>query len=156
MLTACLQARVADYETISRQYARPRNWIFFVTALRIVLMTLRYYNLATDFYEYGFGQSFHFSRAAKAESFVQSIVRHEHYLAHQMDIKTDMKVLDVGCGVGGPAREIARFTGAYITGINLNEYQVERATRYTAKVKMDKQVQFVQGDFMVRNPAITG
>jgi SAM-dependent methyltransferase len=114
------------------------------------LINSRYYNLATDFYEYGFGQSFHFSRAALGESFHQSIVRHEHYLAHKIDIKSGMKVLDVGCGVGGPAREIARFTGAYITGLNLNEYQVERATRYAAQQRLDKQVQFVQGNFMVR------
>ncbi|GKT40562.1 sterol 24-C-methyltransferase erg-4 [Colletotrichum spaethianum] len=108
----------------------------------------RYYNLATDFYEYGFGQSFHFCRAAAGESFRQGIARHEHYLAHVIDIKKDMKVLDVGCGVGGPAREIAKFTGAYVTGLNINEYQVERATRYAIKEKMDKQVQFVQADFM--------
>ncbi|WYZ42429.1 hypothetical protein EsH8_VI_000128 [Colletotrichum jinshuiense] len=119
-------ARTADYASLTRQY----------------------YNLATDFYEYGFGQSFHFSRAAAGESFKQSIIRHEHYLAHVIDIKKDMKVLDVGCGVGGPAREIAKFTGAYVTGLNINEYQVERATRYAQKQKMDKQVQFIQGDFM--------
>ncbi|KAK1496955.1 hypothetical protein CCUS01_13236 [Colletotrichum cuscutae] len=119
-------ARTADYASLTRQY----------------------YNLATDFYEYGFGQSFHFSRPSAGESFQQSIARHEHYLAHVIDIKKDMKVLDVGCGVGGPAREIAKFTGAYITGLNINEYQVERATRYAVKSKLDKQVQFVQGDFM--------
>lgn len=113
------------------------------------LTVYRYYNLATDFYEYGFGQSFHFGRPAIGESFQQSIIRHEHYLAHMIDIKEGMKVLDVGCGVGGPAREIAKFTGAYITGLNLNEYQVERATRYTKKSMMDRQVQFVQGNFMV-------
>ncbi|KAF0324405.1 sterol 24-c-methyltransferase [Colletotrichum asianum] len=111
-------------------------------------LTRQYYNLVTDFYEYGFGQSFHFCRPAIAESFKQGIARHEHYLAHMIDIKKGMKVLDVGCGVGGPAREIAKFTGAYITGLNINEYQVERATRYTKKERMDKNVQIVQADFM--------
>ena len=37
------------------------------------------------------------------------------------------KVLDVGCGVGGPARNIARFSGADITGITINDYQVGAA-----------------------------
>jgi sterol 24-C-methyltransferase len=109
-------------------------------------------NTATDFYEYGFGQSFHFSRAARGEAFQQSLSRHEHYLAHMMNIRKGMKVLDVGCGVGGPAREIAKFTGAYVTGLNLNEYQVERASRYTAKLGMEDQVQFVQANFMVCSP----
>ncbi|KAF4835809.1 Sterol 24-C-methyltransferase [Colletotrichum tropicale] len=120
------EARAAEYDSLTRQY----------------------YNLTTDFYEYGFGQSFHFCRPAIAESFKQGIARHEHYLAHMINIKKGMKVLDVGCGVGGPAREIAKFTGAYITGLNINEYQVERATRYAKKERMDKNVQFVQADFM--------
>ncbi|EQB43648.1 hypothetical protein CGLO_17679 [Colletotrichum gloeosporioides Cg-14] len=123
------EARAAEYDSLTRQY----------------------YNLVTDFYEYGFGQSFHFCRPAIAESLKQGIARHEHYLAHMINIKKGMKVLDVGCGVGGPAREIAKFTGAYITGLNINEYQVERAARYTKKERMDKNVQFVQADFMVKS-----
>jgi SAM-dependent methyltransferase len=62
-----------------------------------------------------------------------------------------MKVLDVGCGVGGPAREIAKFTGAYITGLNINEYQVQRATRYAEREGLGDKLQFVQADFMVRS-----
>jgi len=38
-------------------------------------------------------------------------------------------VLDVGCGVGGPLRNIARFTGAKIIGLNNNEFQVRRGKR---------------------------
>ena len=73
-----------------------------------------------------------------------------------MNIQKDMKVLDVGCGVGGPAREIAKFTGAYITGLNLNDYQIERAQNYTLKQKMADQVRFVQGNFMVGEKCMTG
>jgi SAM-dependent methyltransferase len=67
---------------------------------------------ATELYEYGWGDSFHFCRYYPGEPFYQAIARHEHYLAHQTGIKPKMRVLDVGCGVGGPAREIARFTDA--------------------------------------------
>lgn len=59
-----------------------------------------------------------------------------------------MHVLDVGCGVGGPAREIARFTGARVTGITINEYQVQRATRYAAQDGLAARCRFVAGDFM--------
>lgn len=65
-----------------------------------------------------------------------------------MGIKEGMKVLDVGCGVGGPAREIARFTGANIIGINNNDYQIQRANHYAKVNKLDKQLNFVKGDFM--------
>jgi sterol 24-C-methyltransferase len=112
---------------------------------------LSYYNLGTDLYEYGWGQSFHFCRFSIGEPFYQAIARHEHYLAHCIGIKEGMKVLDVGCGVGGPAREIAKFTGAHITGLNNNDYQIERATRYAAKEGLSKQLDYVKGDFMVRH-----
>ena len=39
-----------------------------------------YYNLATDFYEWGWGQSFHFAEKWPGESFSDSISRHEYYL----------------------------------------------------------------------------
>jgi sterol 24-C-methyltransferase len=112
-----------------------------------------YYNLGTDLYEYGWGQSFHFCRFAYGEPFYQAVARHEHYLAAKIGIKDGDKVLDVGCGVGGPAREIAKFTGAHITGLNNNDYQIDRATRYAQKEGLADQLTYVKGDFMVRPPA---
>ncbi|GES59936.1 sterol 24-C-methyltransferase [Aspergillus terreus] len=111
-------------------------------------LTRHYYNLATDFYEYGWGTSFHFCRFAPGEPFYQAIARHEHYLAHSMGIKPGMKVLDVGCGVGGPAREIVKFTDANVVGLNNNDYQIERATRYAEREGLSDKLSFVKGDFM--------
>lgn len=37
-----------------------------------------------------------------------------------------VKILDVGCGIGGPMRNICKFTGADVTGLTLNQYQVNR------------------------------
>jgi sterol 24-C-methyltransferase len=65
-------------------------------------------------------------------------------LAANVGIKKGMKVLDVGCGVGGPAREIAHFTGAHITGLNNNAYQIQRATHYAAKELLQDQTNFVK------------
>jgi len=59
-----------------------------------------------------------------------------------------MRTLDVGCGVGGPAREIVKFTGANVVGLNNNDYQIERATRYAAKEGLSDKLSFTKGDFM--------
>ena len=107
-----------------------------------------YYNLATDLYEYGWGSSFHFCRFAYGEPFCQALARHEHYLAAKMCLSDNMSVLDVGCGVGGPAREICKFSGANITGLNNNDYQIERATQYAEKERLSHKLRFVKGDFM--------
>ena len=111
-------------------------------------LTQHYYNLVTDFYEYGWGSSFHFSRYYKGEAFRQATARHEHYLAHKMGLNQNMKVLDVGCGVGGPAREITRFTNCLIVGLNINDYQIERANHYSEKYNLTDKLLFVKGDFM--------
>lgn len=111
-------------------------------------LTRHYYNLATDLYEYGWGQSFHFCRFSKGEPFRQALARHEHYLALKMGLKQDQKVLDVGCGVGGPAREIVKFSGVNVVGFNNNDYQIERATRYAAQEGLSHKLSFAKGDFM--------
>ena len=67
-------------------------------------MVNKYYDLATSFYEYGWGESFHFAHRYKWETLRESIVRHEHFLASKLNVKPGDKVLDVGCGVGGPLR----------------------------------------------------
>lgn len=64
-------------------------------------------------------------------------------------IKDNYTVLDVGCGVGGPAREIATFAGCKVVGVNNNGYQIERATALTAKRGLSDKVSFVKDNFMV-------
>ncbi|KAI9638302.1 sterol 24-C-methyltransferase, partial [Dioszegia hungarica] len=107
-----------------------------------------YYDGATELYEFGWAESFHFSRFFKGEGLLQSLARHEHYLAHQLGLQANMRVLDVGCGVGGPAREICRFTDANITGLNNNDFQIQRANQKTKKAGLAEKVNFAKGDFM--------
>ncbi|KAH9911706.1 S-adenosyl-L-methionine-dependent methyltransferase [Fomitopsis serialis] len=107
-----------------------------------------YYDGATDLYEFGWARSFHFCRFYKGEAFQAGLARHEHYLAAQMGLRPGMRVLDVGCGVGGPAREIARFADVNVVGLNNNDFQIGRARRYTKEAGLEGQVSFVKGDFM--------
>jgi len=106
-----------------------------------------YYNLATDFYEWGWGQSFHFAEKYAGESFNQSIARHEYYLAARCGVQPTDHVLDCGCGIGGPLRNIGRFTGARVTGVTLNQYQVDRGNSLCASVGLDDKCRLVQADF---------
>jgi len=107
-----------------------------------------YYDLATDFYEFGWGQSFHFAPRDPGESLADSILRHELRLALGMGLRPGVHVLDVGCGVGGPARNIARFADVQVTGLNNNAYQVERASKLTREAGLDGKCAYLEGDFM--------
>jgi sterol 24-C-methyltransferase len=107
-----------------------------------------YYDLVTDFYEYGWGQSFHFAARHRGESLEASIVRHELFLAAQLGLRAGMTAIDLGCGVGGPMRAIARFSGASIIGINNNAYQITRGEKHTQAAGLVDRCRFVKADFM--------
>ncbi|CAF3727088.1 unnamed protein product [Rotaria sp. Silwood1] len=81
-----------------------------------------YYSLVTDFYEYGWGQSFHFANRFHDETLAESIQRHESYLALKMNLKAGDKVLDLDCDVGGSLRRIAHLTGTHVTDITISDY----------------------------------
>ncbi|TPX61566.1 hypothetical protein SpCBS45565_g07222 [Spizellomyces sp. 'palustris'] len=110
-------------------------------------LTNHFYDLVTDFYEYGWGTSFHFARMFRESSFKQCISQHEHYLALKLGLKPGMECVDVGCGVGGPLREIAKFSGAYVTGLNNNAYQVERCRHLAKEAGLSTLCKAVKGDF---------
>lgn len=108
----------------------------------------RYYDLVTDFYERGWGKSFHFAPRYADETFALAIQRHEHALAARLGLRAGERVLDVGCGVGGPMRAIARLTGARIDGVNTNVGQLARLARHTEREGLTALCRGVHGDFM--------
>ena len=52
------------------------------------------------------------------------------------------RVLDVGCGIGGPAFEIARTHGSNVIGVDLEAPLIERATAAARKHGLDDQCTF--------------
>lgn len=49
---------------------------------------------------------------------------------------------DIGCGVGGPARNIALHSGAEITGLNINDYQIKKAIKLTAEANLQHLIKY--------------
>ena len=69
-------------------------------------------------------------------------------LARFAEIGSGMRVLDLGCGLGGPARLLTAEYGARVTGIDLMEEFIEAAVMLTAMAKMDRSPAFVRGDML--------
>jgi ubiquinone/menaquinone biosynthesis C-methylase UbiE len=61
-------------------------------------------------------------------------------------LREDMKVLDLGCGVGGSARTLAAEFGCSVTGIDLVEEYCQTATMLTKRVGLSHKVAFEHGD----------
>ena len=67
-------------------------------------------------------------------------------LAAAAGIRRGHNVLDVCCGLGGPARWIAHRIGCKVTGLDLTQSRIESARRLTDRVGLSHLVTFVQGD----------
>lgn len=111
-------------------------------------ITEKYYDLVSDFYEFGWGKSFHFAPQLPSEKWSNAMLRHELKVASALKLKPGMKVLDVGCGVAGPMKNIAQNSGANVVGLNINAYQIEKAKKYIQKNGLEKTCSFHVGNFM--------
>ena len=63
-------------------------------------------------------------------------------LAKLAGITADMSVLDIGSGVGGPARFLAASYGCRVTGVDLSEPFVDSARYLTERMGQSRQVSF--------------
>lgn len=69
-------------------------------------------------------------------------------LLSQLAIGAGERVLDIGSGIGGPARFVARRTGAHVTGVDLTESYVAAATHLSALTGMEGLTRFVHASAM--------
>lgn len=69
-------------------------------------------------------------------------------LARMANVQPNMKVLDLGCGIGGPARLLADEFGCNVTGVDIVDEYCQAAMLLTKRVGLDGKVQFKTADMM--------
>ena len=67
-------------------------------------------------------------------------------LADRLPIRAGQRVLDIGCGLGGPARYIAARFGCTVTGIDITSPFVTAGNKLTKLLDMEAAVQLEHGD----------
>ena len=78
-----------------------------------------------------------------------------HGLARLAGLRPGTRVLDVGCGIGGPARTLAAEYGCLVTGIDLTESYVEAGRELTERVGLSESVSIHVGN-AVELPIVDG
>lgn len=68
-------------------------------------------------------------------------------------LATGMSVLDVGSGLGGPARQVARSTGCRVVGVDITSAYVDAARALTDTAGLSDRVEFVCADIAALEPA---
>jgi SAM-dependent methyltransferase len=67
-------------------------------------------------------------------------------LARAAGIEPSTRVLDLGCGIGGPARYLAATFGCKVTGVDLSPGFIDAANYLTARCGLSELVTFQTGD----------
>ncbi len=67
-------------------------------------------------------------------------------LADRLPIKAGDHVLDIGCGLGGPARYFAKRFSCRVTGVDITGPFIDAASNLTALLGMTSQVSTAKGD----------
>ena len=67
-------------------------------------------------------------------------------LAAAAGVTAEDRVLDIGSGLGGPARLLARQVGCHVVGLDLTPELCEVATDLTRRVHLEDRVEIRQGD----------
>ncbi len=69
------------------------------------------------------------------------------HIVKKLDIKKGQKILEVGCGWGGMAFEIAKQKNCEVKGISLSKNQINYCKQKAKELKLDNQVSFELADY---------
>jgi ubiquinone/menaquinone biosynthesis C-methylase UbiE len=69
-------------------------------------------------------------------------------LASAVGLEKSTRVLDLGCGIGGPARYLASTFGCKVTGVDLSPSFIDTADYLTARCGLSDRVTFQVGDIL--------
>lgn len=99
-----------------------------------------YYDKHTQSYLESYGKIIQSARPASDDDFV------DHFI-ESIGITDGMYLLDAGCGVCGPAIEIAKRKKVNIQAITISEVQVDKAVEYISKENLCESIKVIKGDF---------
>ena len=109
-----------------------------------------HYDLKEDLYKLFLDKDMQYSCAYfhnENISLEQAQIDKKIHIINKLQIKENMSVLDIGCGWGGMALEIARQTGAKVKGITLSENQFATASKRAQLEGLSDKVTFQIQDY---------
>ena len=110
-----------------------------------------HYDIGEDFYDLFLDKKHRQYSCAyftkKDESLEDAQQNKINHIIKKLNLKPGHKVLDIGCGWGGMAFEIARQSQCEVTGISLSENQIKYCKEKAKELNLDNQVRFELLDY---------
>ena len=109
-----------------------------------------HYDLKEDLYKLFLDEDMQYSCAYfhnENISLDQAQIDKKNHIINKLHITENMNVLDIGCGWGGMAIEIAKQTGANVKGITLSENQFNTASKRAQEEGLSDKISFKIQDY---------
>ena len=109
-----------------------------------------HYDLKEDLYKLFLDQDMQYSCAYfhnENISLDQAQIDKKNHIINKLNITENMNILDIGCGWGGMAIEIAKQTGANVKGITLSENQFNTASKRAQEEGLSDKISFKIQDY---------
>jgi tocopherol O-methyltransferase len=99
---------------------------------------IEHYDVVSPYYHSLWGEHIHHGYWVRGdESKETAQIQLIEHLAQLANIKTGLRILDIGCGFGGSSLYLAKKYGASTTGITISPVQVQMAKEAAAKTNLD-------------------
>ena len=157
LITSCYDDFI-KHNSIYRMYENFSGYFKIFQQLNEVVKSKQnvahHYDLKEDLYKLFLDKDMQYSCAYfhnENISLDQAQIDKKNHIINKLQISDKMKVLDIGCGWGGMAIEIAKQTGAKVKGITLSENQFETASKRAQEEGLSEKITFKLQDYRDEN-----
>lgn len=99
-----------------------------------------FYNLHTEKFLKVYGEVIQAFRSSNVNNYLD-------YTIQNAELKDEQKILDAGCGVGGPAAYFASKMNVDVEGLTISDFQVEKSKEVLSGKELKGKVNIRQGDY---------
>jgi len=106
-----------------------------------------YYKVMADIITLASGPFWHFVPMTKGLTRKQCHDQFHHTIAKYLDAKQGENILEFGCGFGEIGRQVAKISGANVTGLTMADEEIVGGTERIKEAGLESQCKMVQGNY---------
>jgi len=106
-----------------------------------------YYRVMADLITITSGPFWHFVPMTKGLSRKDCHDKFHHTMVQYLDARKGNEIVELGCGFGEIGRQVARISGANVTGLTMADEEIAGGNARIAKAGLESQCKMVQGNY---------
>lgn len=106
-----------------------------------------YYSVMSDLITVAVGPYWHFTPLEEGKTRLECHDKFHHTMTEYLGAKKEDKILEIGCGYGEIGRQVAKISGAKVTGLTMADEEIRGANERIKSAGLESQCSMVQGNY---------